>query len=116
MLLSDLDELPRLDEALLRMAPAHQRLDAGQPARAELHDRLVSQLQLIELDGLLELQGELVAGPDLRVHPRVEHGESSLAASFGHVHGDIGVADHVGCTVNRIPGAGDPDAGRDPDR
>ena len=116
MLLGDLDELPRLDQAPLGVPPSDQRLNPGQPARVEAHDRLVSQLELVELDRLLELHRELVALVDGLVHSRIEHGEARLAARLRHVHGDVGVANHVHRTIDRVARAGDPDARGDRDR
>ena len=61
----------------------------------EVDDRLVDQPELAELDGALELDAELVALADRRVHARVEDREAGLAVGLRHVHRDVGVAHHV---------------------
>ena len=113
VLFGDLDEVARRHEAALRVLPAHEGLDAREPAGLEVDDRLVAEVQLVELDGLLELHRELVAVADGLVHARVEDLEAGLAAGLGHVHRDVGVADHVGRPLDRVARPGDADARRD---
>ena len=50
-LLGDRDEAVRHDHVVARTVPAHQRLDLGHGAVAQLHDRLVVQHELLALDG-----------------------------------------------------------------
>ncbi len=95
-----------------------QRTSASMPARravGQVDDGLVGQPQLAELDGPLELDAQLVALADGRVHARVEDREAGLAVGLGHVHRDVGVAHHVGRRLVLVAGAGDADAGRDRD-
>jgi hypothetical protein len=61
---------------------------------------------------VLEFGTELMPLPDGRVHPAVEHGESRLAVGLGHIHRDVGVANHVGGALARIARACDADTGR----
>ena len=107
---------PGGDEAALRVLPADERLDAREPARLEVDDRLVAEVQLVELDRLLELHRELVPVADGLVHARVEDLEPRLAARLRHVHRHVGVADHVGRPLDRVAGPGDADARGDRDR
>ena len=95
VLLGDLDEVAGRDEAALGVLPAHEGLDAGQGAIGQVDDRLVGEPKLAELDRVLELDAELVALADGRVHARIEDREARLAVGLGHVHRDVGVADDV---------------------
>ena len=54
-----------MQHAGLRVAPAHQRLDAEQAARAEVDDRLVLEEEL--------LAGERAADVRLQAQPLVQH-------------------------------------------
>ena len=46
-LLGERDELGRRDHAALRMVPAQQRLEAGDPVAFEVIERLIVQLELV---------------------------------------------------------------------
>ena len=109
-LFGDLDEAARGDQTALRMLPPNERLDSGQLAGRQVDDRLVGEAKLIELDGPLELDAQLVALADRHVHPGVEDREAALAVGLGHVHRDVGVAHQVGGSLDGVPCARDPDA------
>ena len=82
----------------------------GEPAGLEVDDRLVAEVELVALDGVLEVHRHLVPVADGLVHARVEDLEPGLAAGLGHVHRHVGVADHVGRPVDRVAGRGHADA------
>ena len=55
------DEFSRRNDPLLRIVPAHQRLEAdNRVVRANIHDRLVHQHEFLELDGAADLVFEAV--------------------------------------------------------
>jgi hypothetical protein len=58
-LLGERDELERRHEPALGVVPAHERLDAGDPAVVELDDRLVVELELAVLERALQVGLEL---------------------------------------------------------
>ena len=89
-----------------------ETLDAGHPPGPQVHDRLVQELELVEVDRALEVDAQLVALAHRFVHPRVEDGEPGLAVRLGHVHRHVGVADEVGGTGDGVAGAGDADRRR----
>ena len=75
------------------MHPAQQRLHPVIRARREVHDRLVEDLELFELERALELGLELEPFHDALVHLRLEHAVASFAVSLRHVHGDVCIAE-----------------------
>ena len=95
VLLGDLDELARGHEAALGMLPANERFDPGEDTIAQIHDGLVHEPQLAKLDGVLELDTQLVAIADRGVHAGIEDRVPGLAVRLGHVHRHVGVADDV---------------------
>ena len=74
------------------MLPAHERLEAGDAAAAELHDRLVAHDELAALQAELELGLELHAPGHGLVHRGREELEVARALALGLVHGQVGVA------------------------
>ena len=102
-------------QALDRVVPADERLDAGDAAGLQRHDRLVEQAQLAVLDAAGEVGLELEPLEHAGVHALLEHLVAVLAALLGQVHGHVGVAQqHLG--VDAPVGVdGDADAGRDAD-
>ena len=56
------DEHRRRHHALDRMAPARQRLEAGDDVALQVDDRLVVQLELVALDRLAQIHLDLRAG------------------------------------------------------
>ncbi len=66
------DELVRIDEPALGVAPPHERFDTDDAPRLERDDRLIVELELACRDGPLELGLEGDPVEDLRVHRRLE--------------------------------------------
>ena len=91
-LLGDRDELGRHHQAALRVIPAHQRLDARDAFVAEIHDGLIHDAQLVEV----ERAPQLVLGAPTRerAHPQVvvEDVVASATALLCAVHRRVGVA------------------------
>ena len=108
-LLGERDELERRDQPADRMAPAQQRLDAGDRAVLEAHQRLVVQLELLALERPLQVGAQLQARHDPVVHGGLEQPVAALAVALGDVHRGVGVADQL-VGVGRAPGLGDRDA------
>ncbi len=81
--------------ALLRVLPAHQRLDAEELGRLEVDDRLELQEELVAGQRLVQVVLEPQALAQLFLHARVEHDVPSLAGGLRVVHRDVGVAQHV---------------------
>ena len=89
------DELRGHQPALLRMLPAHQRLDAEELGRLEVDDRLEFQEELAAGQRLVQVVLEPQALAQLFLHARVEHDVPSLAGGLGVVHRDVRVAQDV---------------------
>ena len=100
-------------QAVARPVPAHERLDLGHRAVAQLHDRLVVQLELAALDGGAQrlLERELLDGPLVEV--LLEDHALVAALVLGPVHGHVGVADERLGRHRRVRRVGDADAGGD---
>ena len=77
------------------MIPARQRLEAGDRAILEPHDRLVEDGDLFALDGAaqIRLQGQPIGLA--RPHRRLEHFDAVAAAALGVIHGKLGVFEHL---------------------
>ena len=90
-LLGDGDELGGRHAAELWMVPARQRLEAGDRAVFEPHDRLVEDGDFFALDGAAQvrLQGQPVGLA--RPHRRLEHLDAVAAAALGVIHRKLGV-------------------------
>ena len=115
-LLGERDELEGRDQAAGGVAPAQQRLDAGDRAVAQADERLVVQLELVALERPLQIGAQLQARHDLLVHGRLEHAVAALALALGDVHGRVGVADQlVGVGGGSGLGHRDAQAGADDD-
>ena len=56
-----------------------------------MNDRLVVDLELLELERALELGAQLEAFDDALVHRGLEQAVPALAVALRHVHGDVGV-------------------------
>ncbi len=97
------------------MLPADERLDPHVATLGQVHDRLIDEAELVELDGALELDAQRIALAQGDVHAGVEDREPALAIGLGHVHRDIRVADEVRRAVDGVTGTRDPDARGDDD-
>ena len=92
-LLGQRDEVQRRDDAVLGVLPADQGLQAGDLLGAQVHDRLVPQLELVPHDGPAQVRLHLQPGLELVLHGRLEQLEAILAQLLRLVHGQVG-ADH----------------------
>ena len=97
------------------MAPADQRLDAGQLAGARVHLGLIEHLELVVLDRLGQIALERLARLQPRIHARLEEAQrrAPVLLGAGHHHaGDMQRAlGRVG--LARQHDRGDADADRD---
>ncbi len=77
------------------MVPARQRLEAGDRAVFEPHDRLVQQADLLALDGAAQfgLQREAVGFPG--AHRRLVDVDAVAADALGVIHRKLGVLDDL---------------------
>ena len=100
--LSQRDELRRSQQSARRMIPAKQRLDAGDHARMGLHDRLIVECQLIELERSLEiaLQAQLLERRHTDLRNVALHQVAPLR--FGAVHRGVGSLQHVSLKVGQL--------------
>src|SRR5437667_242872 len=80
------DEVVRRDRPPGWVIPAEQRLDAEDLAAGEPHERLVVQLELVPVLGVLQIRAELEPLDDALVHGRLEDAVAALAVPFSHVH------------------------------
>ena len=106
------DERARHYQAVVRVVPAHQRLDAEQFALGEVDDRLVLEEELAALERQVDVLLEAQPLAQLLLHARLEHHEARLAGRLRVVHRDVGVAQQLLGVVARLR-EGDADAGRD---
>src|SRR6476620_11192777 len=79
VLLGEADELGRVDRPARRVVPAHERLDAHDPAAGEDYDRLVGDGQVATAHAPTELGRQGVAFDDRAVHRRIEDLRPALA-------------------------------------
>ena len=101
----DRDEVGRRDRAAARVLPAQQRLEAGDGAVLEPHDRLVGERELLALDRAAKVGFELQPVGADRAEGRPERLDAVAAEALGLVHGELGVLDHVlGGRLRRRPG------------
>ena len=90
-LLGDRDEFGRRDHAALRMAPAQQRLAAGDPVVLQVEAGLIINLEAAVDDGLAQVHLQDAAGADLGVHVGLEEAMGAAAGGLGGVHRQIGI-------------------------
>ena len=82
-----------------------QRLEAGDGAVFQPHDRLVGEAELLALDGAAQIGFELQPVGADRAERRPERLDAVAAEALGLVHGELGVLDHVlGGRLRRRPG------------
>ena len=115
-LLGERDELAGRDQAALRMVPAHQRLEAADPAVLEANDRLVVQLEFGVGDGRAEIDLERVARLQPPVHLPLEEPVGAAAVALGEIERHVGVLEQL-IRAGAVGGRDrDADAGADLDR
>ena len=109
-LLGQLDELVGLHHAPLRVRPAHQRLEPGDPAAGQGDDRLVDEGEGRGVDRLLQGGLHLPAAD----HPGAEHrgvpAPLSLARRLGRIQGQVRVPEQL-VDVGAVLGGGHADGG-----
>jgi hypothetical protein len=87
------------------MVPAEQRLEAGDAAVLQPHDRLVGEREFLALDGAAQVRFELQAVGADGAEGRAERLDAVAAETLGLVHRQFGVLDHVlGGRLRRCPG------------
>ena len=94
-LLGDGDEFRRRGAAHLGMVPARQRLEAGDRAVLQPHDRLVEDGDLVALERAAQLRFEREAVGLARAHRRLEHLDAVAADALGVIHRELGVLEHL---------------------
>ena len=115
-LLGERHELVGADQAVARVVPAHERLDADDAAADDVGLRLVVQLELAALDRRAQLAGERQAARASAVLLRLVERDAA-AALLGRVHGDVGALDAASRRRSPCVGmAGDADRARDLER
>jgi hypothetical protein len=78
------------------MLPPEQRLDAGHPARANGHDGLVPQHELVPVERVAEVGLELEPRHGLVAHGVVEDHVRGAPVGLGAIERGVRVAEHVG--------------------
>ena len=81
--------------AHLGMVPARQRLEAGDRAVLQPHDRLVEDGDLVALERAAQLGFERQAVGLARAHRRLEHLDAVAADALGVIHRELGVLEHL---------------------
>ena len=94
-LLGDADELRRRHPAHLRMIPARQRLEAGDRAILQAHDRLVEDGDLLALERAAQLGFQRQPVGLARPHRRLEQLDAVAADALGVIHRKLGVLEHL---------------------
>jgi hypothetical protein len=82
-------------DALFRMVPAHQRLEAGDAVGLDVDDGLVEEVEFALDDGQAHLAQQLDALLDLGPHGRLEHDAAIAAPELGLIERDVGVLEQV---------------------
>ncbi len=98
-ILGDFDEPVRRDLAVLRIAPAQQRLHARDPVVAQAELRLKTQLQTVILDCVPQTGFQIQPVAQTAAHCRGIHGNRGRRAALRLVHRDVGMLEHGGNVV-----------------
>ncbi|MNT28207.1 hypothetical protein D3C72_1638780 [compost metagenome] len=86
------------------MAPAHQRLGAADAAVAQIHLRLIQQLELALRIGFVQRLHQRQPQADVRAHLRLEEADGAAAVVLGTGQRQAGGREHVGA---QFAGGGD---------
>ena len=89
--LGDVDEFGGRHPAEFRMVPARQRLEAGDGAILEPHDRLIEDGDLVALDRAPQIGLDRQPVGFARPHGRFEHVDAIAAVALGMIHRELGV-------------------------
>ena len=87
--LGNRNKLDGRNHAALRMAPAQQRLAAGDPVVLQVETRLIIDLEAAIDDRLAQIHFENAARADLGVHFRFEKTIGAAAGGLGRIHCEI---------------------------
>ena len=98
------------------MAPAQQRLEADQPARGEIDQRLKEHLERVTLDGRDEVLHALVTLIRVDAHHHVETPDAPPGLRLGDIKREVGVALQGGGVRPVLRPAGDAEARRHAER
>ena len=109
------DEFGRRQAAELGMIPARQRLEAGNGAILQPHDRLVQHLDLLALDGAAQFRFHGQPVGLARAHGRLEDFDAVAADPLGVIHRELGVLEHLLGVARLVFGERQPDRGGDED-
>ena len=85
------DELGGRNHAALRMAPAHQRLAAGDRVGLQVDAGLVVDLEAAVDQRLAQIDFQAAAGADLGLHVGFEEAIGAAAGGLGRIHRQIRV-------------------------
>ena len=108
-LFGERNERERREHSARGMVPAHERLDAGDLARVQEHDRLIAKNELLALDRVAQIGLELEPLHRFGVHARFVAAVLPLPALLRDVHRHVGVAQQIARRVIRVRD-GDADA------
>ena len=106
-LFSQRDERIGHQQAALRVVPAHQRLNALDPAGRKFHHRLVVQGELVLADRLTQFGDHDALQPAGVEQCRFEHLDAAVRLGLGGVHRGVRFHDQI---VDGLPGFRDPQA------
>ncbi len=93
------------------MAPAHQRLEAREPATLQVHDRLIGYRELLAFEGPPKVGLQAEEGHRPLMHPRIEYLAAPPAASFRSRQGGVRVPEGFLRPLVSREAHRDPDAG-----
>ena len=85
-------ELVRLDQPILRMMPAEQRLDGDQAPAREVELRLVVDLELAPIQGVTEVLGKGLAPISVGIHCPFEESNRVRSIPPGTAEREVGMA------------------------
>jgi hypothetical protein len=103
------------EQAVVRVAPAHERLEAGDPAELGVGGRLVEELELVALERVAQLLAEREAVAGVEVARGVVERDAA-ARALGEVHGDVGAAHQLAVLGGVLGVQRDADADADVER
>ena len=96
------------------MVPTDERLQADEVPGAHLDDRLVLEEEPLRVERVLQRRAQRAAACHRLFHAPLEDLDEAIAAGLGHIHGRVGVAQHLVRRLGCVPGHPD-GSGRDAD-
>jgi hypothetical protein len=73
------------------VVPAHQRLEAGDPASLQVDDRLIIELKITPRDRLAQVEFQASAQFGLQSHLRLEETVDAASVLLGAIHREVGL-------------------------